>query len=177
MANNRLTTPEEDIYLELYVKEEKDYADAAEFLGLTIKQIHTLVHNRKKEGVLERGVLKLYTADEEKFIRDNYCWMSVSDIAISLNRTENSIKKKAQSLGVYQRKSLLLVDDSIRNLAKNGKTVAEIAEELKLNKNSLHRYLKKHQIEYVKDDRGKSFRKLEDLVHKEIKYAHSKNSK
>lgn len=43
---------------------------------------------------------KLYTAEEDKFITENYRTMSLSDVAAKLGRPYSSVQKRAEKLGI-----------------------------------------------------------------------------
>jgi IS30 family transposase len=62
----------------------------------------------KKDVKSRISNVRHFTKNEEKFLLDNYEIMSVSEIAVELNRTKESVYNKAKRLGIsktaYKRK-------------------------------------------------------------------------
>ena len=75
----------------------KTYKEIAEHLG--ILPSYKVFHYANKIGIRLRDKGASWTAEEKEFVKRNYRKMSVQEIAIKLNRTENAVKNTASRIG------------------------------------------------------------------------------
>lgn len=143
-------TEDEEIYLEylLYSDEDKEdsYTSAAEFLGVTNRQITSKAHKMRRRGDEVGYIQRPFTPYEIKYIKENYEHTTTDLMAEHLNRTRDVITWKANQLGVKKLQQLKYYDAEIRKLAAEGCYKAEIARKLGLKPKSVGDYINRNDI-------------------------------
>lgn len=139
---------DEEIYLEYFALEKDSNLEvAADFLGRSVNsvQLHlSLIRNKRKDYYASR----LWTSQEDEYIRKHHKSYSYKVIAQNLRRSHKAVTERAIQLGLRKKQSLESMDKEIRRLALEGICPSDIARALHIKYASLHDYLKKHDISY-----------------------------
>ena len=139
---------DEEIYLEYFALEKDSNLEvAAEFLGRSVNsvQLHlSLIRNKRKDYYVSR----VWTAQEDEYIKKYHKSYSYKTIAHNLRRSHKAVGERARQLELRKKQSLESMDKEIRQLASEGSCPADIARMLHIKYASLHDYLKKHDISY-----------------------------
>ncbi|MBC1914172.1 hypothetical protein HCA73_16085 [Listeria booriae] len=149
MANLRLFTEDEEEYIRyfIYCRDDKNYKEAAKHLGCTTKQIADWRVNHKVENTLYRK----WTERECEILRKYHPILNGHELAKMLNRTYSAVNTKCYELGLKKMSYPSQHDEKIRKLGKEGYTVKEIAQELKLPLHAVRSYIYRRDIEYRRE--------------------------
>lgn len=169
----KLFSKEDEEYLEYYLYcGEESYDSAAEFLGVTNRQLIKKLNKMRKKDKSLGYVCRPFEDWEIKYIKTNYKNISTELMSEVLNRSRDAIIAKANSLGISKLKRIGDYDEDIRSLAEQGYTRAGIARELSLKPKSVGDYINRNHIKCRQADRsemGGYFRELEQARNNEMK--------
>lgn len=139
---------DEEIYLEYFALEKDSNLEvAAEFLGRSVNAVQ-LHLNLIRKGRKDYYVSRVWTSQEDEYIKKHHKSYSYRIIGHNLNRSHKAVTERAVQLGLRKKQSLEAMDKEIRQLAIDGICPADIARMLHVKYASLHDYLKKHDISY-----------------------------
>ena len=154
----RLTTEDQDLYLDYYCSDEsnRNYAAASEFLGLTEQQIKSVCSTRRRfGGSITHRLRRPYTAEEEAIIQRNYKIVPIAVLAERLHRSYNSINYRAcKRLGLRKIDNIEAKYNQVVELANAGETATTIAFKLHINPDSIYEFLRRHGIVTTPIDRS-----------------------
>ena len=145
-------TEEDDDYLVMFSEspDKDEIKDVAQFLGRTedavVSRLVILRKDNKYVGYLKRK----WTPEEDKIITHSKGNVTYKELAEKLNRTEAAIMLRVQNLGIANKithpEKLKGLDFKIREMAENGHTRREIADETGLEYKVIKNYLLRNKI-------------------------------
>lgn len=139
---------DEEIYLEYFALEKDSNLEvAAVFLGRSVNSVQ-LHLNLIRKGRKDYYVNRVWTSQEDEYIRKHHKSYSYKIIGHNLGRSHKAVGERARQLGLRKKQSLESLDKEIRQLALEGICPADISKILHVKYASLQDYLKKHDISY-----------------------------
>lgn len=74
-------------------------------LALKLNRTEIAVRARRTTLALQRIKMKDFTAEEIKYLKENYQVKSLKELSSALNRSANSIAQKCNRVGLYKSKN------------------------------------------------------------------------
>lgn len=141
------------------------YAELAEKLGMDIQRVKSKCYSLGISSYCSKKT-RYYTEEEIDFLKQNYGEMTLEEIGKAINRTEISVRKKADNLKLYEKdlkkikekhEQNILQLDFYWNVVGCFKTVKEIVEKNNFSKNYGMQAINECLIGYRNDYHGYMF--------------------
>lgn len=163
----RTWTEDEEIYLEYFMLDpDHTFKEAADFLGRTVTSVSAKVRYMRKRSRVKRYMPthRPWSEKEIQFLKRRYCAVTNKEIAISLSRTERSVRKKAIDIGLRKSKQPRLVGAQIKEFNRQGLNSKQIGEKLGLPAIVVHQWCNRNGVEVIpvpKEESQATIRRME----------------
>lgn len=91
---------------------------------------------------------RLYTPEEEEFMRENYRNMTDNELAEHLGRSAGSVKSHLALMKLRRRVRISDYDCEVRKLARNGVSLNDIADKIGTTYHAVFQYCRSHNIRF-----------------------------